>query len=228
MKSNEFQFSEKCIARLLLGVGVLALVSIFFGGLVFGLLWPLLIVAPGLPFLYFASIAEGKDRDNAWLAVPGALVTGTGVMMFVQNLTGHWESWAYSWTLYFVLMGMAFIYAGPRTGDKDTPIVGRYFIFFGAVGFIGLGLFFELFIFDTFGFLGKVMIAGLMIALGWWLLNRDNLGQPPSDKPKRKNSLEGFVESAHQFEQTSDQVRRKARVVAGNDGEIVSIEKQAK
>ncbi|MBZ0319567.1 MAG: hypothetical protein K8L91_24365 [Anaerolineae bacterium] len=226
MKSNEFQFSEKCIARLLLGVGVLALISIVFGGLIFSLLWPLIIVVPGLPFLYFASIAEGKDRDNAWLAVPGGLITGTGLMMFAQNLTGHWESWAYAWTLYFVILGAAFVYAAPRNGDEDTATVGRYFIFFGTLGFMGLGLFFELFIFDTFGFVGKVMIAGLMIALGWWLMNREDLGQ--LDKPKRKNTLEDFEGNVAQFQQTSNQVRQKARVVAGNDGEIVSIEKQPK
>lgn len=221
---NQFVISERCIARILIIVGALTLFSLFFGGLLLNLMWPLFIVVPGLPFLYFAMIAKGKTIDHAYMAIPGSLISGTGAILFMQNLTDHWESWAYAWTLYFVLLGVAFVFAGTRAGEDDLPEVGRYFIIFGSIGFIGLGLFFELFIFDTLGFLGKAMLAGLMLVLGWWLLNREKLVE--QDKPKRKNTLEDFQGNIADFQQVSDHVRQ--RVTTNSEGEIIRVEKQPK
>ncbi len=56
--------------------------------------WPLLIVGAGLVFLLFAVLARAPG-----LAVPAAILGGLGGLLYYQNSSGDWESWAYAWTL---------------------------------------------------------------------------------------------------------------------------------
>lgn len=56
--------------------------------------WPLLIVGAGLVFLLFAVLARAPG-----LAVPAAIISGIGGLLYYQNSTGDWDSWAYVWTL---------------------------------------------------------------------------------------------------------------------------------
>ena len=76
-------------ALALIGVGVLIFLGQLTGFSVFHTAWPLLVAAPGLIFWYFAITG---DRNVAGLAVPGTVITGTGLILFYQNLTGHWAS----------------------------------------------------------------------------------------------------------------------------------------
>src|ERR1700690_3598306 len=92
--------------------------------------WPVLILMPGVALLY---LAVGGDRgrpysgvsSNAPLAIPGALVTGTGAILLYQSLTGNWASWAYAWTLYPALLGAGLWLMGRLNGDVDTMRTGR-------------------------------------------------------------------------------------------------------
>lgn len=56
--------------------------------------WPLLVVATGAVFFLFALLARAPG-----LAVPAAIISGIGGLLYYQNSTGDWESWAYAWTL---------------------------------------------------------------------------------------------------------------------------------
>ena len=56
--------------------------------------WPLLIIATGAVFLLFAILARAPG-----LAVPAAIIAGIGGLLYYQNNTGDWDSWAYAWTL---------------------------------------------------------------------------------------------------------------------------------
>ncbi|MBZ0298994.1 MAG: hypothetical protein K8J31_04600, partial [Anaerolineae bacterium] len=73
--------SRSAIAIGLIGLGVLFLVAQISGFSFLGILWPLFIVLPGAAFLYFAYTG---DRHAAGLAVPGAMITGTGAILFYQ------------------------------------------------------------------------------------------------------------------------------------------------
>ena len=187
-------------------IGAIALIVtgiLFLFGQVFGLsigaataVFFIFFFLPGLPFLYFA-VTGGKDLS--WLAIPGSLLSGTGVIFILQSLTGHWESWAYAWTLYGVLIGAPLLFAGRRNQEASVEFVGKMMSVFSSVGFVALAVFFELIIFN--GSLGKLVIALSFIALGGWLILREQdfdlqTGLGSADKRKRKNTLDEYVQSS--------------------------------
>ncbi|RPI92611.1 MAG: hypothetical protein EHM39_13455, partial [Chloroflexi bacterium] len=147
-------------AVLLIALGVLSLMGV-------GMLWPMFILVPGLMMLGIAF--AGGRAGAAAMSIPGMLVTGTGALMFVQNLTGHWESWAYAWTLYGVFLGMGFMLMAQRLGDPSLHRVGRGFVNISLLVFAGLAFMFEI----IFG-IGRYggMNALLLIGLGLFLLTR--------------------------------------------------------
>ena len=59
--------------------------------------WPLFIIGPGL--LLFAGMAV-SGRGAGGLAIPASIVTTIGLLLFVQNATGYYESWAYGWAAF--------------------------------------------------------------------------------------------------------------------------------
>ncbi len=157
-------------AVLLIGLGVLFLL----GFDIFGFGWPFLVLLPGLAFLYFAFTG---DKNAAGLAVPGALVTGTGAILFYQNMTNHWESWAYVWALYPVLLGLALTFLGERTSQAETARAGRGFIRWGAISFVALWALFELVIFSGNRPLGNFLLPAVLIGVGAWMLLRGGRGE---------------------------------------------------
>ncbi len=56
--------------------------------------WPFYIILPGLAFILIALIT-----GVGGLAVPGSIIAGIGGILYYQNLTGDWVSWAYAWVL---------------------------------------------------------------------------------------------------------------------------------
>jgi hypothetical protein len=56
--------------------------------------WPLIVIGVGAAFLLF-----GEGTSAVGLVIPGAIVLGIGCLLYVQNLTGWWNSWAYAWAL---------------------------------------------------------------------------------------------------------------------------------
>lgn len=159
----------------LIAVGVLVLIGQLtgFGGMI-GSLWPMFVVLPGLAFLYFA---YSGDKNVAGLAVPGTVITGTGLILFYQNVTGHWESWAYIWTLYPLFVGLALNFMAQRTGDDGTQKASRILMRIGAIGFIIGVIFFELIIFDNGGVFGNLSLPIVLIAIGGFMLLGNKKGQ---------------------------------------------------
>jgi hypothetical protein len=56
--------------------------------------WPLLIVGMGLIFLL-----AGIITLQGGFLVPAAVLGGIGSILYYQNTTGDWASWAYIWAL---------------------------------------------------------------------------------------------------------------------------------
>jgi hypothetical protein len=177
------RYSGRVIAALLLiGLGVMSLMGV-------GLLWPLFILVPGL--LMLAGAFGGGRTGAAALAIPGMIITGTGALLFTQNLTGYWESWSYAWTLYGVFLGMGFMLMGQQFDDDSLHRVGRGFVNVSLVMFGIFAFFFEIVI----GVSGRGPLNALiLIGLGLFLMTRGGLGrwiraaldQGSDDKPKRK------------------------------------------
>ncbi len=160
-------------AVLLIGFGVLFLLGQIFNFSLFGILWPFFVIIPGAAFLYFA-LTGGKNTVG--LAVPGSVVTGTGLILLYQSMTGRWESWAYAWTLYPVFVGLALTYMGERLGDGGTFNAGRGLVKWGAIAFVVAAAFFELVIFNGGGILGSLALPILLIGLGVLMLFGRNIG----------------------------------------------------
>jgi hypothetical protein len=176
------RYSGRVIAALILiSLGVMSLMGT-------GLLWPLFILVPGLLML---AGAFGGRAGAAALAIPGMITTGTGALLFVQNLTGYWNSWAYAWTLYGAFLGMGFMLMGQQFGDDSLHRVGRGFVNVSLIMFAVFAFFFEIVI----GISGRGSLNALvLIGLGLFLMTRGGLGervmaaldQGSVSKPKRK------------------------------------------
>lgn len=171
--------------RALIAVICIALGVMFFMGI--GLLWPMFILVPGLIML---GIALAGRAGAAALAIPGMIVTGTGALLFLTNLTGYWQSWAYLWTLYAVFLGMGFMLMGHKFEEASLHSIGRAFVYAGMAGFVAFAFFFEIIIGISGG--SGAIGALLLIAAGLYLLARDDTGQRlrtalnPDGKTKRK------------------------------------------
>lgn len=171
--------SSRAAAVTLIGFGVLFLLAQVFNFSFLGVFWPLIIVMFGLPFLI---AAVSGSRAASGLIIPGAMISGTGAILFYQNLSGHWESWAYAWVLYIALLGASLIFIGNRTEDERTVSAGKGFLQWGLAGFAGLWALFELVIFGGNTLLGQLLLPILLIGAGGWLLIRRQAGAP--EKPK--------------------------------------------
>lgn len=103
---------------------------------VFGFVyWPFFIIGVGGAFLAAAILTR-----TGGLAVPGAIVGGIGGILYYQAVTGHWESWAYIWTLIPGFVGVGVLLAGliDRSGPRfDSG--GLILIAISAMGFLVFG-----------------------------------------------------------------------------------------
>jgi hypothetical protein len=180
--------SRQLSAFALIGFGILLLAGSVFNFSLFGAFWPLLVMLPGAAFLYPA--LTGGKRSSA-LAIPGSLIAGTGLILLYQNLTGHWASWAYIWTLYGVFLGWALEFMGQRMGNESEMAVGRGFIKYSLMSFAALFVLFEVLIFGSVmsGLSGILLPAGLIGAGAYMLRNNDSLGDWAANARKAKRNL---------------------------------------
>lgn len=90
--------SNLAFGLILLIVGTLFLAAQFFPQLSqiirIDYAWPLWVVGVGLVFLVMAVAIRAPG-----LAVPASIIAGIGGILYYQNATGDWQSWAYAWTL---------------------------------------------------------------------------------------------------------------------------------
>jgi hypothetical protein len=156
------QVASTCAGGLVILLGVLLLLDRAVPGSLRFFSWPLLVLGVGAVFYL-----SGIGTPATGLVIPGAIVAGIGGILFWQNLTGRWFSWAYVWTLIpgFVGLGLySFYRLHPSIhGARDA---GRWLLVASGILFL---------IFTTF--LGPFhwfwVIMGLgLIALGGVLLWR--------------------------------------------------------
>ncbi len=147
---------------ILILVGVLFLVVQLVPGLQLWVSWPLIIIAVGTLLLTI-----GLLTGISALAIPACIVGGIGGLLYWQNASGDWESWAYVWTLIPGFVGVGTILSGLFGGEVRQSLgVGGWLILISLV------------LFAVFGsFLGKTGLLGtywpvLLIAMGLLLLAR--------------------------------------------------------
>jgi hypothetical protein len=154
-------------------------------------LWPLFIILPGAAMLAIYYLID-HDATGPF-AIPGMIVTGTGMILFVQqNLLGGGASWSYAWTLYGVFFGVGMMMMGQRFGSTTIIEIGRWFAAIGGIGFVALGAFVIL----LTSFMFKLVVTLVLIGVGAYLLSgRDGFDMPDfGSKPKNKRESDSVVE----------------------------------
>lgn len=137
-----------------------------FGWLRVEMSWPLFVIAAGI-FLLVMGLLTGAPG----MAVPACIVGGIGLLLYWQNLTGAWSSWAYAWALIPGFVGVGVILTGLLgEGRLMDALEGGFWL-----------IIISLILFAIFGsFLGGLNIFGaywpvLLIVLGLLLLARSIL-----------------------------------------------------
>jgi len=126
--------------------------------------WPLIIVAVGLLLILGALIGAPP------LAIPGSVVAGIGLMLYFQNIYNAWETWAFSWTLIPVFVGVGTIVMQSLQGNVKVGLRDG-----GRLIVLGLILFFVFGAVFSGWFSLNVIWPVLVICLGLWLLIRSFL-----------------------------------------------------
>lgn len=123
--------------------------------------WPMIIEAVALGLLLLGLVIGVPD-----MAVPATIVGGIGGILWWQNLTGNWASWAYAWALIPGFVGVGMLLA-KVLGGKDRYNVGSalsaivsslvMFVIFGAFfgGFTWMGPYWPL----------LLIAAGLLVGI---------------------------------------------------------------
>jgi LiaF transmembrane domain len=180
---------------LLIIFGLLALFGQLFRNFNFwNTFWPFFVIGFGL--LFFVGMFAG-GRSMSGLAIPGSIITTIGLMLFYQNLTSHWESWSYGWTVILMAVGLGIFIMGVWGQSASQRAAGLRVLRIGLIMFIIFGAFFEL-IFTAgmpFG-LRSIVFPAALILLGLYLiLTRSGLlpgrsENTSSDFEATDNSLE--------------------------------------
>jgi hypothetical protein len=136
--------------------------------------WPFFPIVSGLALLGLGLAAAG--RPGVVLATAGGVVTMAGLVLLVQNATDRFDTWAYAWTLVFLVgPGIGRWLLGVVRGRGDLTTSGTWLIAVGLVAFLGLAVFFEVVV----GIGGhrnvaasRYVLAALLIVAGLGLVGR--------------------------------------------------------
>ena len=129
-----------------------------------GAIWPFTII--GFGALFFVAMVVG-GKPAAAFAIPGSIISGMGLILLFQNITGHWESMSYFWTLIILFVGAGIYLMGWYAGDPNQKRSGFGVMKAGFILFIIFGAFFEILIFSSFN---KLVFPVLLILLGIYLI----------------------------------------------------------
>jgi hypothetical protein len=154
---------------LLILFGLLALLGQIFRNFNFwNTFWPFFIIGFGL--LFFVGMFAG-GRSVSGLAIPGTIITTIGLMLFYQNLTGHWESWSYGWTIILMAVGFGIFLMGAWGQSATQRAAGLRVLRIGLIMLIIFGAFFELIFTSGMPFgLRSIIFPAALILLGLYLI----------------------------------------------------------
>ncbi len=154
--------SSLAAGLVLILLGVLFLVARLVPGFQVWISWPWIIIGVGL-FLLVVGLLTGSPA----MAVPACIVGGIGGLLYWQDATGNWESWAYAWTLIPGFVGVGIILSGLLGGKTRQSLwAGSSLIVISLVLFAIFGS-----LFGALGPLGPYWPI-LLIVLGLLMLVR--------------------------------------------------------
>lgn len=125
--------------------------------------WPMWTIGAGILILLIGLITGAPG-----MAVPASIVAGVGGILYYQNETGDYASWAFMWTLIPGFVGVGTILAG-LLGENTRRNLGHglRLLVTSAVLFLVFATFL-----GDFNFLGEYGAAIVLILLGVVVLAR--------------------------------------------------------
>ncbi|MFA5594183.1 MAG: hypothetical protein WDA15_02745 [Trueperaceae bacterium] len=181
-----------------IGIGLVVLGLIFLIGPALNLQafgWPFFVIIPGVILLF---IAFTTNVGNGSLAVPGSIVTVTGLILLVLNLTGRMDAWAYAWALVMAGAGVGTHLYGRISDSATLQKTGTRGALAGLALFVLFGLIFELFIFGTFSTVLRWAIPIALLLAGAYILYRgsNKTTQGPTAPPPAPHQAAPHPQSA--------------------------------
>lgn len=129
--------------------------------------WPLLVVLLGITF-FIGMLVSGKR--GAGLAIPGAVFSALGILLFIQNIFSMWITWSYAWALLIAAVGVGMLIMNLYLRKLNLRRVAGLIIGIGLTLFVVFGILFEVVFFrpqdrgSTAYFLGGgLVLLGLFI-----------------------------------------------------------------
>lgn len=163
MQTNRSNAGALIGGAILIAFGLLSLAGQVFRNLDWGFFWPFSVIGFGV--LFFVAMFTG-GKQTAGFAIPGSIISGIGLVMLFQNITHHWESMSYFWTLIILFVGVGIYIMGLYTDDENQKHSGLRVIKIGVVMFVIFGAFFEM-IFSSFS---NMLFPILLIILGAYIV----------------------------------------------------------
>ena len=165
------------LGSILIVLGVFFLLSQLFGIRLGHYVWPFYIMVPGVLLFIFALSAEGKRGST--LAIFGSVVTMVGLLLYYQNMAGHFQSWAYGWALVApTSIGLGQMIYGTLKDREQMVRDGKRLAAIGVTIFLVGAVFFELIIgISGFGIgrISRFVWPLLLIGAGAFFLLRNVL-----------------------------------------------------
>ena len=130
--------------------------------------WPFFVIVPGLGLLGLGLATDGRLGEV--LAMVGGVVSVNGLVLLVQNATDRFDTWAYAWTLVFVVgPGIGRWLVGVVRGRGELAASGAWLVGVGLAAFLVLMVVFEVVVGVDgrgFGAAGRYGLAALLILAG--------------------------------------------------------------
>ncbi len=165
---------EVALGGLLLLLGILVLLGQALQLDVGEVGWPFFVIVPGLGLLGLGLATPGRTGEV--LAPVGGVVALAGLVLLVQNATDRFDTWAYAWTLVFLVgAGGGRWLVGTMRGRRDLAAGGAGLVGAGLVGFLVLAVFFEVLVGlsgHRSGAGGRYVLAAVLIGAGLVLVGR--------------------------------------------------------
>lgn len=155
--------------------------------------WPMWVVIPGAIFI-LAGLISGVTE----LMIPGSIIAGIGGILYYQNETGDWQSWAYIWALIIVFVGIGIFLSHLFKGQlrKAFEEGGPPFMT-GTILFLIFGSIFRA-AFGQSPLLGDYWPL-LLVGVGLWMLIR------PMFRKKKSHMITVNISSGDEAEVVEDE-----------------------
>jgi hypothetical protein len=148
------------LGMLLILIGVVFLIDLLLPNYkIMGFGWPIIVILLGLIFFIGMLIAREK---GVGLAIPGALITSLGFLLFLQNTFNLWLTWTYAWTLLISAFGLGLLMMNNTLKRPGLRKTGGALIGVGLVLFVILGIFFEIIL----NISGENKASGVFLSVG--------------------------------------------------------------